>query len=331
MASESSPSRSHPLNDFLSETLRQCLMQMSDPTKEYSIRLRREAWDYLWQLVTQSEAGTTDWQAEAERYRKGMLNWKMTAEAKDAQIADLMRSETASMNAAPQTPDTATCGDVGASNAEADRRAGAEKGTALPVTGVRLDARERSATSEGSYGGARSAGAAPSDKHREAARLRKLLGEKKLREMDREERALVAHAAMKWAHSLQSADVCSACGAKEGEPCRGNCERRMPSHEQRTGKLMMTCPQCGWRAGVPEGWTPSATASHWISVRERMPKDCVEVLALFQITYDEPGRIAVAWYANSNWHTYNSRPSGSVTHWMPSPPAYPTESGNNRG
>jgi hypothetical protein len=34
----------------------------------------------------------------------------------------------------------------------------------------------------------------------------------------------------------------------------------MPSHEQRTGKLMMTCPQCGWRAGVPEGWTPSATA-----------------------------------------------------------------------
>jgi hypothetical protein len=235
-------------------------MQMSDPTKEYSIRLRREAWDYLWQLVTQSEAGTTDWQAEAERYRKGMLNWKMTAEAKDAQIADLMRSETASMNAAPQTPDTATCGDVGASNAEADRRAGAEKGTALPVTGVRLDARERSATSEGSYGGARSAGAAPSDKHREAARLRKLLGEKKLREMDREERALVAHAAMKWAHSLQSADVCSACGAKEGEPCRGNCERRMPSHEQRTGKLMMTCPQCGWRAGVPEGWTPSATA-----------------------------------------------------------------------
>jgi hypothetical protein len=29
-----------------------------------------------------------------------------------------------------------------------------------------------------------------------------------------------------------SADVCSACGAKEGEPCRGNCERRMPSHEQ---------------------------------------------------------------------------------------------------
>jgi hypothetical protein len=49
--------------------------------------------------------------------------------------------------------------------------------------------------------------AAPGDKHREAARLRKLLGEKKLREMDREERALVAHAAMKWAHSLQSAEL----------------------------------------------------------------------------------------------------------------------------
>jgi hypothetical protein len=49
------------------------------------------------------------------------------------------------------------------------------------------------------------------DKHREAARLRKLLGEKKLREMDREERALVAHAAMKWAHSLQSAGRCAEC------------------------------------------------------------------------------------------------------------------------
>jgi hypothetical protein len=32
----------------------------------------------------------------------------------------------------------------------------------------------------------------------------------------------------------QSADVCSACGAKEGEPCRGNCERRMPSHVLRS-------------------------------------------------------------------------------------------------
>jgi hypothetical protein len=31
-----------------------------------------------------------------------------------------------------------------------------------------------------------------------------------------------------------SADVCSACGAKEGEPCRGNCERRMPSHVLRS-------------------------------------------------------------------------------------------------
>jgi hypothetical protein len=31
-----------------------------------------------------------------------------------------------------------------------------------------------------------------------------------------------------------AADVCSACGAKEGEPCRGNCERRMPSHVLRS-------------------------------------------------------------------------------------------------
>jgi hypothetical protein len=35
----------------------------------------------------------------------------------------------------------------------------------------------------------------------------------------------------------QSADVCSACGAKEGEPCRGNCERRMPSHVLHTELL----------------------------------------------------------------------------------------------
>jgi hypothetical protein len=27
----------------------------------------------------------------------------------------------------------------------------------------------------------------------------------------------------------RSANTCSACGAKEGEPCRGNCERAMPS------------------------------------------------------------------------------------------------------
>lgn len=31
----------------------------------------------------------TDWKAEAERYRKGMANWKATAEAKDTEIIDL--------------------------------------------------------------------------------------------------------------------------------------------------------------------------------------------------------------------------------------------------
>jgi hypothetical protein len=38
-------------------------------------------------LLSPSATGDTDWKAEAERYRKGMENWKATAEAKDADYA----------------------------------------------------------------------------------------------------------------------------------------------------------------------------------------------------------------------------------------------------
>jgi hypothetical protein len=37
------------------------------------------------------------------------------------------------------------------------------------------------------------------------------------------------HHALQDLEAIQSENMCKACGAKEGEPCRGNCERAMPS------------------------------------------------------------------------------------------------------
>ena len=45
-------------------------------------------------------------------------------------------------------------------------------------------------------------------------------------------------------------------------------------------KVMMTCPECGWRAGVPEGWSTKAASREDAqdAERYRSAKDRIEQL-----------------------------------------------------
>lgn len=85
------------------------------------------------------------------------------------------------------------------------------------------------------------------------------------------------------------------------------------------------CPVCGApvtfheRRSVSE-WTCwlEAQSPRWISVEERLPEDCEDVLV--RIARGDASRIVCAWLLNGEWRYLNVRCDGDrVTHWMPLP------------
>jgi hypothetical protein len=88
--------------------------------------------------------------------------------------------------------------------------------------------------------------------------------------------------------ALPSATRCTACGAKEGEPCRGNCERAMPS------------------------------STGWISVKDRLPAPEEWVLAC---ALSQEACMYIAEVIDGKWHDVDGGEIDWVYHWMPLPEA----------
>ena len=72
--------------------------------------------------------------------------------------------------------------------------------------------------------------------------------------------------------------------------------------------------------------THGVTVQEWISVKDRLPEEKVRVLGLLHTVFESGGHydlILVMELINGLFVPFNCSPikNGSVTHWMPLPPA----------